>query len=47
MDQFRAKANQEAAAGKGNTSHAGGGDQQPDLMSMGSSFLSQVYFTQK
>ncbi len=44
VDQFRSKVNQEAATGGGNTSHASGGGQQPDLMSMGSSFLNQVYF---
>jgi hypothetical protein len=44
VDQFRSKVYQEAAAGGGNTSHASGGGQQPDLMSMGSSFLNQVYF---
>ncbi len=39
VNQFRSKVNQEAAT-EGNVKHASG--QQPDLMSMGSSFLNQV-----
>jgi hypothetical protein len=44
VDQFRSKVNEEAAGG-GNVGHVS--DQQPDLMSVGSSFLNQVYFKQK
>lgn len=40
VNQFRSKANQEAASGD-STGKSGG--QQPDLMSMGSSLLNQVY----
>ncbi len=39
VNQFRSKVNQEAATEE-NVKHASG--QQPDLMSMGSSFLNQV-----
>ncbi len=42
VNQFRSKVNQEAAAEE-KVNNASG--QQPDLMSMGSSFLNQVYFT--
>ncbi len=45
VNQFRSKVNQEAAA-TGGTAH-NASSQQPDLMSMGSSFLNQVYFKQK
>jgi hypothetical protein len=44
VNQFRSKVNQEAST-EGNTSNAS--SQQPDLMSMGSSFLNQVHFKQK
>ena len=40
VNQFRSQANQEAAKGSSNTSSAS--NKQPDLMSMGSSFLGQV-----
>lgn len=41
VNQFRSKVNQEAGKESSNTSSAS--SQQPDLMSMGSSFLGQVY----
>ena len=44
VNQFRSKVNQEAAKETGNTPAAS--SQQPDLMSMGSSFLGQVYSRQ-
>jgi hypothetical protein len=44
VNQFRSQVNHEAATG-GNVNKASG--QQPDLISMGSSFLNQVYFKQK
>jgi hypothetical protein len=50
VNQFRSKVNQEAAA-EGNVNTASGrqatGGQQPDFVSMGSSFLNQVYLKQK
>lgn len=44
VNQFRSQVNQEAAT-EGNSHKATG--QQPDLVSMGSSFLNQVYFKEK
>lgn len=44
VNQFRSQVNQEAAK-EGNTNSAN--PQQPDLMTMGSSFLNQVNFKQK